>query len=65
MTKTIKTVSFAAAAILVVIICTFLIIRQTHENVLSKETVVKKVEASYEGKVLYHMFFYPLIVLLS
>lgn len=51
MTKTIKTVSFAAAAILVVIICTFLIIRQTHENVLSKETVVKKVEASYEGKV--------------
>lgn len=51
MTKTIKIVSFAAAAILVVIICTFLIIRQTHENVLSKETVVKKVEASYEGKV--------------
>ncbi|MEC1443829.1 PepSY domain-containing protein [Bacillus subtilis] len=51
MTKTIKTVSFAAAAILVVSICTFLIIRQTHENVLSKETVVKKVEASYEGKV--------------
>lgn len=42
MTKTIKIVSFAAAAILVVIICTFLIIRQTHENVLSKETVVKK-----------------------
>ncbi|XXC21646.1 PepSY domain-containing protein [Bacillus subtilis] len=51
MTKTIKIVSFAAAAILVVIICTFLIIRQTHENVLSKETVVKKVESSYDGKV--------------
>lgn len=51
MTKTIKIVSFATAAILVVIICTFLIIRQTHENVLSKETVVKKVESSYDGKV--------------
>ncbi|QRZ94321.1 hypothetical protein FUA19_02445 [Bacillus subtilis] len=51
MNKPIKAVSFAAAAVLAVTICTFLIIRQTHEDVLSKEAVIKKVEASYEGKV--------------
>ncbi|WIL36450.1 PepSY domain-containing protein [Bacillus stercoris] len=51
MNKPIKAVSFAVAAVLAVIVCTFLIIRQTHEDVLSKEAVIKKVEASYEGKV--------------
>ncbi|MCI4167102.1 PepSY domain-containing protein [Bacillus spizizenii] len=51
MNKTIKVASAAAAAVLAVIICAFLIIRQTHEDVLSKEAVVKKVEASYEGEV--------------
>ncbi|MCY9368890.1 PepSY domain-containing protein [Bacillus spizizenii] len=47
----IKAVFAAGAAVLAVIICAVLIIRQTHEDVLSKEAVVKKVEASYEGKV--------------
>ncbi|MCM2582173.1 PepSY domain-containing protein [Bacillus stercoris] len=51
MNKPIKAVSFAAAAVLAVTICTFLIIRHTHEDVLSKEAVIKKVETSYEGKV--------------
>ncbi|MCY9014830.1 PepSY domain-containing protein [Bacillus inaquosorum] len=51
MKKTIKAVSAAAAAVLAVIICAVLIIRQTHEDVLSKEAVVKKIEASYKGEV--------------
>ncbi|MEI1421079.1 PepSY domain-containing protein [Bacillus cabrialesii] len=51
MNKTIKAVFASAAAVLAVIVCTFLIIRQTHEDVLSKEAVVKKIEASYEGEV--------------
>ncbi|CAN2252295.1 PepSY domain-containing protein [Bacillus vallismortis] len=51
MNKTIKAAAVAAAAVLAVIICTFLIIRQIHDDVLSKEDVVKKIEASYEGEV--------------
>ncbi|MCO4851127.1 PepSY domain-containing protein [Bacillus vallismortis] len=50
MNKTIKAIS-AAAAILAIIICAVLIIRQTHEDVMSKEAVVKKVEASYKGEI--------------
>lgn len=38
----IKAVFAAGAAVLAVIICAVLIIRQTHEDVLSKEAVVKK-----------------------
>ncbi len=37
-----KAVSAAAQLVLAVIICAVLIIRQTHEDVLSKEAVVKK-----------------------
>lgn len=46
-----KAIFAAAAAVLAVIIGAFLTFRQTHEDVLSKEAVVKKVEASYGGKI--------------
>ncbi|MFP7232092.1 PepSY domain-containing protein [Bacillus subtilis] len=51
MNKPLQAVFAAAAAVLAVIICAVLIIRQTHEDVLSKEAIVKKIEASYEGEI--------------
>lgn len=42
MTKRMKTGVVAAAAVLAIVICAVLIIQQTHEDVLSKEAVIKK-----------------------
>ncbi|MFJ1447090.1 PepSY domain-containing protein [Bacillus halotolerans] len=51
MTKRMKTGAAAAAAVLAIVICAILIIQQTHEDALSKEAVIKKVETSYEGDI--------------